>query len=745
MLRLIACAALSFISVVSQAAGEEASVKEPTALPSVVVTGQKDSSKAQTTVTVDREQFKNAPAFSIAEVLALSPGVTFVQGNGPRDVSVSVRGSNNRQTFGVRNIKVYEDGFPVTQPDGLARTDLTDPHAYGSIDVVQGPSSAYYGNYATGGAINFNTQAGRDIQGVEGGVDAGSYGYLNVYAMAGGFGDHHEYSAFLSNVRGRSHTEHTNFVTTTENILATYQPTTTDRWTFKFINNDLDTDLSIRLSLDQFRTNPYQKGCADLAGAGCGSVSVFTNGFNGAKQNLSPEMAGLSRNDRRTIAGARWEHDFDAKTVWRTQFVFDNRDIKQPTGATAAIGTFPSFNLMSDVIYTDSLLGLASVSTLGLFYNFEDINSNTYNLMPGGGGKQGALTQATVGKHTNAGLRLREELVFAPEWTGVFGLGAEYTALNAVSTVYSYPVAGTPTTTAINGKLDFINFAPEFAALYTPTKDWKLHARVAAGYGTPQATNLFVTSAGVAGNNTDLKTQRNVGVDLGTDWQYEKYLTASVTGFYEFFRDEMVSQSAGAGLQSYTFNAPRSEHRGVLLSLDVHPMPALLSGAHFTTAYMYDDQIYTEYTERLSTGAQSATFDRNRNKIPGIQPQYLNARLIYDQPTGELQGLGAYLELNYRDEFYLDNGNLLKAPSYTLANFNLHYNAPADRGFLSRVTLFFAVQNLFDKTYVGSAGNIANTIDATGQQNPASVVSASTGSIYAGSPRLFYSGLRVKF
>jgi outer membrane receptor protein involved in Fe transport len=57
--------------------------------------------------------------------------------------------------------------FPVTQPDGNSRTDSTDPHADSGIDVVRGPSSAMYGNYATGGAINFMTRPGHDIQGVE--------------------------------------------------------------------------------------------------------------------------------------------------------------------------------------------------------------------------------------------------------------------------------------------------------------------------------------------------------------------------------------------------------------------------------------------------------------------------------------------------------------------------------------------------------------------------------------------------
>src|SRR3546814_15759503 len=77
------------------------------AVETIIVTGRRQDAKpiAQTATRIDRAQFANQPGTSIAEALALSPGVSFVPGNGPRDVAVSVRGSSNRQTYGVRNIK----------------------------------------------------------------------------------------------------------------------------------------------------------------------------------------------------------------------------------------------------------------------------------------------------------------------------------------------------------------------------------------------------------------------------------------------------------------------------------------------------------------------------------------------------------------------------------------------------------------------------------------------------------------
>lgn len=701
----------------------------------------------QTRSMVSREQFATMPSVNIGEVLALVPGVTFVQGNGPRDVSISVRGSNARQTFGVRNLQVFEDGFPVTQPDGLARTDLTDPHAYGSIEVMRGPSSARYGNYATGGAIDFHTRSGRDLQGVEGGIDLGSYGYSNEYVTAGGGDERFDYSAFASHVRGDDPaTEHTRYRTTTLNLLTSWQATNADRLTFKFIHNDLDTDLSLRLSRNQYELNPYQRGCADRSAAGCATLSVFANGFNDTRVPLSPEQAGIGRDDRRTIVGARWEHAFDARTDLRTQLVFDNRDIRQPTGNTSFNGTYPSFNLMSDLTHRGEWFGLPSKSVIGLYANHEDLNYKVFNLTPEGHASLGGQTQNLGGEHLNAGARLREELTLSARWTAVAGIAAEYTQLQAQLRNYSYPANGTPTIARIDADREFVNVAPELGVRFAASEQWTLHARAAAAYGTPQVGNLFVTPDGVAGNNTDLEAQRNIGFDIGAEWNVAHQIQASVTGFYEFFRNELVTQSAGANLMSYTFNAPRSEHRGIEAALDWHLLPNALPGAHVSFSYLLDDQIYKRYTERLSAGTQSTTFERDGNDLPGVTPQTLNARLIYDQTSGVLAGLGGFVELSWRDDTTLDNANLLDASGYSLVNLNLHYAAPQGHGFWSRVSAYAAVQNLLDKTYIASASNVSNTLNAnTGEQNGREALLASTGSIYAGSPRSVFAGLRLKF
>jgi hypothetical protein len=64
------------------------------------------------------------PPERLASLTELSPGILAKQSNGPRDLGISIRGSNAKVGFGIRNIKVFEDGFPVTQSDGLSRSDI---------------------------------------------------------------------------------------------------------------------------------------------------------------------------------------------------------------------------------------------------------------------------------------------------------------------------------------------------------------------------------------------------------------------------------------------------------------------------------------------------------------------------------------------------------------------------------------------------------------------------------------------
>lgn len=701
----------------------------------------------QTTYSSDRGSFGNQVGQSVADMVVTIPGVSFTQGNGPRDTVVSVRGSGDRQSYGLKNLQVLEDGFPMTQPDGTARADLIDPHAYEGVDVFEGPASTLYGNYAINGAINFRARKGADIHGLEVGSDFGSFGMFNNYATLGLGNKRYDLMIFGSDVRGNGFIANSRYNTSTENVRLHVNLTSSDRLILKFVNNVTDAFLPVRLSLNQYRANPYQRGCYNAADAatGCASVNLLVNGRYGTKEAISPEAAGLGRFDRRTVVGLRWEHDFNARTIWRNQFTYDQRHIDQPTSPVAYVGPYNSYNASSDITNHARLGGKALETFGGISFDYLDFGSQTYNIMPFGGATHGAMHSESYGHQWNLGARFQEDWHFAPNWHVVVGLGGTYSDIGATETLYSYSATGRDQR-YITANRFYFNLAPEGALIYTPSKKWTFHTRVGTAYGTPSSSNLFITPQGQYGNNTQLKSQTSVGIDLGADWHPSSNMTIQATGFYEFYNNELVSQSAGVNtVGSYTFNAPASQHRGIVLGLNWKPLPTILPGGRIKLSYTYDNQVYTNYTEVLSNSDLSRSFSRKGEYIPGVIPNFLNARFLYDQPDGALEGLGGYAEVTWRDSYWLDNANRLKAPGYALLNLEVHYDPPARLGWAHRLHWYFEVQNVANQTYIAGATNISDSLQANGQQATARTLMNSTGSIYAGSPRAYFGGVRIRF
>ena len=674
----------------------------------------------QTETTIDRSQFDNRPAFSVADVLRESPGISVKQGNGPRDIGISIRGSNARNGFGIRNIVIFDDGFPVTQPDGLSRSDLIDPRAYGAIDVIRGPSSALYGNYATGGALNFRTRPGRTIDGVEYGVDGGSFGYLNNYLAAGKKVGNFEYSLFASDARGDGFIQNSWFNTQTVNFLGTLHVTPDDRFTVKFINNNLETRLPIRLSLNQYNQNPFQRDASSPASPAADRSALLNNGFNGARTPTTAMQAGLGREDRRTIVGGRWEHDFDNTTTWRNQFVFDDRNISQPTGATSAIGDFPSYNYMSDITKRGEIFGMDSTTYFGAFYNTLTASSDTRNVMPGGNARLGLLQSNTFSDTSNYGVRAREELKLHPNLTAIAGIGWETTILRGVNTAYAYPDAAMSRRRRPESDIRRPAISEHRAGIGAA-----LQARIPSGSSVDASPPDTVRRRSATCSCSRRAPRQQHATEDAEKPRLRPRLRLDAEQRADVQRDRLLRI-----LQERT--GDRRPHRSTprMRASPSTPRSPNIAGSNWPLTgssipaggsrrpIPISIEIYTEYTENLDHRRRTFSFNRAGNKIPGISPNELTARLGYDQMWGPLAGLGAFVEVQWKNSFYMDNANLLKAPGYELVNLNVHYNTDLKSDYFKSLSMYAEVRNVFDRTYVASANNIANTVH--GRRHPES-------------------------
>jgi iron complex outermembrane receptor protein len=73
------------------------------------------------------------------------PGVRFESRGIDGSRRISIRGSSLRSPFGVRNIKMYWNGIPITSPDGSTGMEIFDVLLINNIEVVRGPGANIYG------------------------------------------------------------------------------------------------------------------------------------------------------------------------------------------------------------------------------------------------------------------------------------------------------------------------------------------------------------------------------------------------------------------------------------------------------------------------------------------------------------------------------------------------------------------------------------------------------------------------
>ncbi len=98
--------------------------------------------------SADLERFSNT---SILPALNAQPGVRMEE-RSPGSYRLSIRGSTIRSPFGVRNVKVYWNGLPLTDNGGNTYLNLLDFGSIDNLEIIKGPGSSLYGA-GTGGVL----------------------------------------------------------------------------------------------------------------------------------------------------------------------------------------------------------------------------------------------------------------------------------------------------------------------------------------------------------------------------------------------------------------------------------------------------------------------------------------------------------------------------------------------------------------------------------------------------------------
>ncbi len=132
----------------------------------------------------DTQAIRQGRAVGLNETLRMMPGVQTASRFGTDDVNIGIRGSASRARQAIRGVALLLDGVPLSEPDGVARTDLVELLSAQRIEVVRGPVSAlYFGS--SGGVVNVISSTGLTNPGVAALWEYGAYGFQKYFGSAG--------------------------------------------------------------------------------------------------------------------------------------------------------------------------------------------------------------------------------------------------------------------------------------------------------------------------------------------------------------------------------------------------------------------------------------------------------------------------------------------------------------------------------------------------------------------------------
>ena len=159
----------------------------PRLQPVTVVATRAERSEASSATHVDAATLRLTPSNSSYDLLRQTAGLeVHQQGQGPGFASnVSLRGFSSDHST---DLAVWVDGVPVNEPvnghaEGYNDLAVLFPAAIQDVDVIHGPTSALFGNFAMAGVVNVRTL--ERLQGTQVTATGGSFGSVDATVLSG--------------------------------------------------------------------------------------------------------------------------------------------------------------------------------------------------------------------------------------------------------------------------------------------------------------------------------------------------------------------------------------------------------------------------------------------------------------------------------------------------------------------------------------------------------------------------------
>lgn len=168
---------LTFLPVVFACTFTFAQADSSKTLQEVTVRGfETRQTPLQTPASVSRISREEISRHSLSDPLPVFNSLAGIrmEERSPGSYRLTLRGSSLRSPFGVRNVKIYWNGIPMSDANGTTYFNLVDFNTLGSIEILKGPAGSIFGA-GYGGVVQLNTPTASPGHELSGGFQGGSF------------------------------------------------------------------------------------------------------------------------------------------------------------------------------------------------------------------------------------------------------------------------------------------------------------------------------------------------------------------------------------------------------------------------------------------------------------------------------------------------------------------------------------------------------------------------------------------
>jgi iron complex outermembrane receptor protein len=593
---------------------------------------------------------------SVVMAVNTVPGVRMEE-RSPGSYRINIRGSSLRSPFGVRNVKVYYNDLPFTDPGGQTYLNGLGYYNFGSIEILKGPGSSLYGA-GTGGVLLIESLGADERASVMGEYSIGSYGLRNAYASVTTGEAESQNRIGFQRQEAEGYRYHSALK---RDVLS---------WTGRYRIGETQALKTTFLYSRHFYETPGALTRAEIL-ADPRRSRPAGGGFPSAEQ----ARASITQNS--FLAGASYTQQFTS--------TLSNQSV--------AYGMFTELRNPAIRNYgrvTEPHLGGRTAFTLK-----EQFSGSHLQLSLGGEWQQGFATSTIYqNKNGNADslqteddIRVRQSFVFLQStfsfrtWELTAGASLNGSQLRFRR---AFPVPQAEMRRNLNSQL-----APRVALSRTVEK-LTIYSSVSKGFSPPSATELLPTGSAI---NLDLQAEQGTNYDLGLRGNLLPGLTVDINAFYFRLKNTIV-QRRDAGGGEYFINAGRTSQKGLETNL-TYTFPG--NGTFFRPGQVWLSHTFHRFRYKEFRQVSS---DFSGKALPGVAPHTVAGGVDLMARNGLFANISYY----FSSRLPLNDANADYAEAYHLLGAKIGW----EKLFRNRQRLRFFVgaDNLLDQRF--SLGNDIN-------------------------------------